>query len=68
MEKVLSLVYCLGVLHYANGNEYNGDWKDDVRHGKGIFNENSGSRYDGDWFNDQKHGKGKLECDFGRKD
>lgn len=44
-----------GVYFYADGDKYDGEWKDDKRHGKGIvtYAAEDGSvaeKYDGDWF------------------
>ena len=44
----------------ANGNKYDGDWKDDKKHGKGVYNFNNGDEYDGDWKDGKVHGKGVL--------
>jgi len=29
------LINRLGIMYYANGDEYRGNWKNDARHGKG---------------------------------
>ena len=43
-----------------NGNIYDGDWKDDVRNGKGKYTWINGDIYDGDWKDDKRNGKGKY--------
>ena len=37
-----------GIFYYQNGR-YEGDWKNDLRDGKGIEYWNNGNKYDGDW-------------------
>ena len=44
---------------YTNGDEYTGDWKNNKRHGKGVFISMIGDKYEGDWSNDMKHGIGR---------
>ena len=37
-------------MKYKNGDEYEGDWKDDIRHGQGKYRfALSGNEYDGEW-------------------
>ena len=43
---------------YNDGEKYEGQFKDDKRHGKGIFYYASGDKYDGEWKNNNRHGKG----------
>ena len=39
-----------GVYRYANGEVYEGDWKDDKRHGQGVLRYAGGSiDHDGQW-------------------
>jgi hypothetical protein len=44
----------------ATGNEYDGEWKDKKRHGKGVLRYGNGIIYDGEWMNGLRHGKGKT--------
>lgn len=44
-------------MNWDDGSKYDGDWKDDVRHGKGVFEYTNGDKYDGDWADDIQHGK-----------
>lgn len=44
-------------MNWDDGCKYDGDWKDDVRHGKGVFEYTNGDKYDGDWADDIQHGK-----------
>lgn len=43
---------------------YDGDFKDNLRCGRGVQTWPGGS-YDGDWLNDRKHGRGVLRTDDG---
>jgi len=55
-----------GRLTQANGDLYQGDWKDSEAHGKGVFvQKEAGTIYDGDWKKDFKDGKGTETWDFG---
>ena len=38
---------------YDNGDKYLGDYKDDKKHGKGIFTLPNGDKYEGDWKDDK---------------
>jgi hypothetical protein len=37
---------------HANGDIYEGDWKDDKADGKGLFIDTNGAKYEGDWVDD----------------
>ena len=55
-----------GRMTQPNGDVYQGDWKDGVADGKGVFiQKDAGVIYDGDWKNDLQHGKGTEEWDKG---
>ena len=45
-------------LEYGDGSVYQGDFKDNKRHGEGTFKFTDGSTFVGAWLNDKKHGKG----------
>ena len=48
-----------GTYTWSDGAVYEGDWKDDLRHGDGTmiyFNEEA--KYVGEWINNKKHGQG----------
>lgn len=46
-------------MSHANGDVYQGEWKDGKAHGYGVFVDLDGSMYEGQWKNDLQHGKGK---------
>ena len=44
-----------------DGEYYLGEFKNDLKHGKGIeFYDNGNIKYDGDFVNDKKEGYGKF--------
>ena len=43
---------------HPNGEKYDGEWKDNMKHGKGTYFYASGASYTGDWQDDVMHGKG----------
>ncbi|GAB9463131.1 Radial spoke head protein [Globisporangium polare] len=47
-----------GEILYANGGKYTGQWKDNLRSGKGIYQSSSGNEYVGEWLDGRKHGLG----------
>ena len=48
----------LGEYTYANGDKYDGEWKDNKKDGKGILSCANGDKYDGNWANDKRNGEG----------
>ena len=42
-----------GIMSYADGDKYDGDWKDGKKNGKGIMSYADGEKYDGDWKDDK---------------
>jgi hypothetical protein len=44
----------------VNDNEYNGAYKNDMKHGFGIFSWTSGSKYTGHYKRDVKCGYGEM--------
>ncbi|KAG7388319.1 phosphatidylinositol-4-phosphate 5-kinase-like protein 1 [Phytophthora boehmeriae] len=48
----------IGELIYTNGGRYVGQWKNNQRHGKGIYQSVDGYEYTGDWVDGMKHGLG----------
>ena len=50
-----------GKLVYAQGDTYEGDWKEGLRSGVGLYyNAEEDTSYNGNWVEDEKHGRGKL--------
>ena len=58
-----------GKMTYKNGDVYDGEWKNNEKHGKGtmtygkdgdVHKKYINGVYEGDWINDQKWGKGKM--------
>ena len=43
---------------HSNGDVYQGEWKDGMACGQGVFIDTKGSMYDGEWLDDAYHGKG----------
>ena len=52
----------LGKMMWQDGRRYDGEWKNDLRHGRGVGFDpfGRGAEYDGEWENGMKMGKGKL--------
>jgi len=58
----------IAVYKYANGDKYEGDWKDEMRNGLGKIAEHiigtyttaSGGRYEGQWDDDMTSGRGRF--------
>lgn len=51
-----------GIMMYANGEEYEGEFENNKKNGKGRYKYNNGiyDNYDGEWKDDKKQGKGTL--------
>jgi len=47
-----------GVLMYANGNRYEGEWENDVINGHGTLFYADGDKYEGQWSQGKMHGTG----------
>ena len=52
---------------YDNYDKYEGDWKNDVKEGKGIYYYKKGGFYEGDFINDKREGNGIMIYDNGNK-
>ena len=44
----------------SKGHVYEGDWKNDKMHGKGMYSFGNYKSYNGDWFEGDMHGKGIM--------
>lgn len=42
-----------GRLIHADGDMYEGEWKDDKANGKGLYKHNNGASYEGGWMEDK---------------
>ncbi|KAH8612658.1 putative MORN repeat [Trypanosoma vivax] len=57
-----------GVMLYANGDVYDGEWAMNYRNGKGTMKSGNGLEvYEGEWYNDERHGSGKITYEDGGK-
>ncbi|KAL3808289.1 hypothetical protein ACHAXA_009801 [Cyclostephanos tholiformis] len=54
-----------GVFVADNGNEYEGEWKNDKRNGHGKAKYNTGDVYIGSWRNCKRHGHGTMHIENG---
>lgn len=54
-----------GVFVAENGNEYEGEWKNDKRDGEGTAKYNTGDMYIGSWKNCKRHGHGTMYVENG---
>ena len=43
-------------MNYFNGDRYDGEWKNNMRDGPGVFVNNDGDMYDGNWKSDKMEG------------
>ena len=44
--------------YFANGDNYTGDWIDDMMTGQGVYTWSSGAKYEGQFKTDRRHGIG----------
>jgi hypothetical protein len=47
-----------GTYIWEDGEQYSGEWKDDIMHGQGTLNFANGDQYIGEWKDDMMHGQG----------
>jgi len=45
---------------FANGEYYEGMFKNHMRNGTGVHHYKNGDQYDGEWNNDKRIGRGKI--------
>jgi hypothetical protein len=50
----------LGIMEYANGDYYDGEWRDGVKSGEGCEFLEDGESYVGSFLDDARHGKGRC--------
>ena len=58
---------CTGTYTWENGDEYDGDWKNNKKHGFCTFYWNNGDKYFGEYLNNKRHGKGRYTNKSGDK-
>ena len=46
-----------GVMTYADGDKYDGEWEDDNQHGDGVYTWEDGAIFDGEFENGKRHGR-----------
>ena len=51
---------CFGIYTFSNGDKYEGNWKNDLKHGQGLSTYKSGDMYLGEFKNNTKHGYGNY--------
>jgi len=56
-----------GTYIWANGDKYDGEWKNDKRNGYGTFTWANGYKYVGEWKNDKRNGYGTFTWANGYK-
>jgi hypothetical protein len=47
-----------GIYTWANGDRYDGQFKDGKKHGTGRINFTNGEKYTGNWIEDERTGRG----------
>ena len=47
--------------YVSKSNRYQGEWKDGLMHGQGVYNWDNGDRYEGEFASDLPHGRGKYQ-------
>jgi hypothetical protein len=56
-----------GKMTYANGDVYEGQWKNGLKQGSGVMDFSNGDKYEGQWKNGKMHGKGVMKFSYGQK-
>ncbi len=57
----------LGTLTFSDGDKYEGELKDNKRHGKGTYTFSDGEKYEGEWKDGENHGTGTYTFSNGEK-
>ena len=58
---------CFGTYTYDNGTKYEGEFRADMRNGKGTFTYPDGAKYEGEFVNNDKKGHGTFTWPNGAK-
>ena len=59
---------CFGSFFFSDGDEYVGEFKDDMKHGQGAYIYDNGDKYVGEWKDEKYHGQGTYTFVDGRKE
>jgi hypothetical protein len=59
--------FLMTIISNMASNNYVGEYRDDKRHGQGIYTYANGEEYVGEWRADKKHGQGTYTYDNGDK-
>ena len=51
---------CFATYLFSNGDQYTGEWKNNLAHGQGTYTWKSGEIYSGEWENDKFNGLGNY--------
>ena len=49
-----------GIAIFPNGDIYVGQYKNNKRHGRGMYKSKNGEIYVGEWYANKRHGKGII--------
>ena len=50
------MVHGKGKFYHADGDIFEGEWKNDKITGYGVYYHTNGAKYEGEWLNDNQHG------------
>jgi len=53
---------------YSNGSRYDGEWRDQKKHGEGILTMANGDTFIGKWLENTEHGSGVFVAASGAKE
>ena len=59
---------CFGTWQWDDGSKYEGEWKKDMKHGRGTFTFANGDKYVGEYKDDLSHAQGTYTFADGRKE
>ena len=55
------------MLTFANGDKYDGEWKDHKKHGRGVVAYANGDKFEAEWKDDKRNGTGVVTYANGDK-
>lgn len=56
----------MGKMTQVLGDNYTGQWRENMANGQGIFVDAQGCTYDGEWVDDLQHGRGRETWSNGK--